>query len=56
MRIVIAYEYLTLDGVMEAPEYWRFPYLAAAWPECTQNEFGMANKLNSMPKYIVSRL
>jgi dihydrofolate reductase len=28
MRKVIVYEYVTLDGVMEAPEKWQFPYLS----------------------------
>jgi len=83
MRRVIAYEYLTLDGVMEAPEKWQFPYItddvaelikvqileadavllgrttyeifADSWPSRTNNEFGVADKLNSMPKYVVSR-
>src|SRR4030067_3013912 len=83
MRRVIAYEYLTLDGVMEAPEKWQFPYLtndvaelitvqileadavlrgrttyeifAASWPSRTNNEFGVADKLNSMPKFVVSQ-
>jgi len=83
MRRVIAYEYLTLDGVMEAPEKWQFPYFSAdvaelvkvqileadalllgrttyeifadSWPSRTNNEFGVADKLNSMPKYVVSR-
>lgn len=27
MRKIIAYEYVTLDGVMESPEKWQFPYL-----------------------------
>jgi dihydrofolate reductase len=75
-------EYLTLDGVMEAPETWQFPYLsddvmddvraglhqleglllgrvtyeifAAHWPLQTNNEFGVADKLNSVPKFVVS--
>ena len=83
MRRVIAYEYVTLDGVMEAPEKWQFPYLtddvaelvkaqileadavllgrmtydifAASWPTRTNNEFGVADKLNSMPKFVVSK-
>jgi len=83
MRRLVAYEYVTLDGVVEAPEKWQFPYLtddvaeliktqileadavllgratydifAASWPSRTNNEFGVADKLNSMPKYVVSR-
>lgn len=82
MRKVIVYEYMTLDGVVEAPEKWQFPYLsddvaeiiqsqildadaillgrvtyeifAASWPMRTNNEFGVADKLNSMPKFVVS--
>jgi dihydrofolate reductase len=82
MRQLIVLEYLTLDGVMEAPEKWQFPYLsedvahiiqtqiqeaeaillgrvtydifAASWPSRTNNEFGVADKLNSAPKFVVS--
>ena len=82
MRKLIVYEYVTLDGVMEAPEKWQFPFLndevaeviqsqimdadaillgrvtydifAASWPTRTNNEFGVADKLNSMPKFVVS--
>lgn len=82
MRKVIAYEYMTLDGAIEAPEKWQFPYLsddvaeviqaqileadaillgrvtydifAASWPSRTKNEFGVADKLNSAPKLVVS--
>jgi hypothetical protein len=28
MRKVIVSEFLTLDGVMEAPEEWQFPYVS----------------------------
>ncbi len=83
MRKLIAYEYVTLDGVMEAPEQWQFPYVsddvaeaikrqileaggillgrityqifAASWPSRTNNEFGVADKLNSALKFVVSR-
>ena len=82
MSKIIVSEYLTLDGVMEAPEEWQFPYysddiaefvkahilaldalvlgratyeiFAAHWPTQTNNEFGVADKLNRMPKYAVS--
>jgi len=82
MRRVIAFEYLTLDGIMESPEKWQFPYLsddvnevikaqilevdailmgrvtyeifAASWPSRTNNEFGVADKLNAAPKFVVS--
>jgi len=82
MRKLIVSEFVTLDGVIEAPEKWQFPYLsedvseqiaaevhsaeasllgrntyeifAASWPQRTHNEFGVADKLNSEPKYVVS--
>ena len=82
MRKLIVSEFVTLDGVFEAPEEWQFPYLsedlseqivaevhsaeasllgrntyeifAASWPQRTHNEFGVAEKLNSEPKYVVS--
>ncbi len=82
MRKLIAYEYVTLDGVMEAPENWQFPYFskdfeefnreqilsfdasllgrvtyeifASYWPTQTNNEFGLADKINNAPKYIFS--
>jgi len=80
-KLVVA-EYITLDGVVEAPEQWQFPYLsedvaetiqaqildacdillgrvtydifASSWPSRTHNEFGVADKLNSVPKWVVS--
>ncbi|NJC95124.1 MAG: pyrimidine reductase [Anaerolineales bacterium] len=82
MRELIVREFITLDGVIESPETWQFPYLsedvaeqiqkdvhsaesmllgratyeifAASWPLRTRNEFGVADKLNSEPKYIVT--
>ncbi len=82
MRKLIVSEFMTLDGVMEAPEKWQFPYFsgdmeefirgqilatdvmllgrvtyeifAAYWPHTTTNEFGIADKLNSSPKLVVS--
>ena len=75
-------EFLTVDGVMEAPEEWQFPYLsedlaefnktrllsldalllgkvtyeifASSWPLRTKNEFGIADKFNRMPKFVIS--
>ena len=80
-RIIVS-EFLSLDGVMEAPEHWHFPYIspdmaaattahildsnalllgrvtfeafAAHWPACTNNEHGIADKLNAMPKFVVT--
>jgi hypothetical protein len=82
MRKLIVAEFLTLDGIMEASEEWRPPYVsedvaeaiqtsihssdaallgrvtyqmfAAFWPTQTNNEFGVAGKLNSQPKFVVS--
>lgn len=82
MRKIIVSEFLSLDGVMEAPNQWHFPYLsedmqayskegilecdafllgrvtyqefAPFWPNLTDDESGMADKLNSAPKYVVS--
>jgi dihydrofolate reductase len=82
MRKIIVSEFLSVDGVMEAPENWQFPYVsddlakdirthilasdvlllgrvtyetfAAYWPNQTNNEFGIADKLNSQPKFVVS--
>src|SRR3954470_12104001 len=80
MKIVVT-EFLTLDGVMEAPNEWSFPYwnddigklkldellaadahllgrvtyegFAAAWPSRT-DEAGFADRMNNLPKYVVS--
>jgi dihydrofolate reductase len=82
MTKIIACEFLTLDGVMEASEQWQPSYVspdlaetitahingadgtllgrvtyemfAGYWPSQTHNEFGIADKLNSEPKYVVS--
>jgi dihydrofolate reductase len=81
MRKVIVSEYVTLDGVMEAPNKWSFQFwseesakfkldelfasdalllgrvtyqgFAAAWPSMT-DEAGFADRMNSLPKYVVS--
>ena len=73
---------ITLDGVVEANDKWRFGYVspdlqkydmskvnslgamllgrktyegfAVFWPTQTHNEFGIANKLNNTPKFVVS--
>lgn len=81
MSKVIVSEFMTLDGVMEAPEKWSFPFwneeaakfktdelfasdahllgrvtyqgFAAAWPSRTDEE-GFADRMNSLPKFVVS--
>jgi dihydrofolate reductase len=81
LRSVVATEYITLDGVMEAPNKWSFQFwndeaakfkfdelfasdalllgrvtyqgFAAAWPSVT-DEAGFADRMNSLPKYVVS--
>jgi dihydrofolate reductase len=81
MRKVIVSEFTTLDGVIEAPNKWSFPYwndeiaqfkhselfavdalllgrvtyegFASAWPGRT-DEQGYADRMNSLPKYVVS--
>ncbi len=80
MKIVVT-EFMTLDGVVEAPNEWSFPYwtdetgtfkleelraadahllgrvtyegFAAAWPSMT-DEAGFADRMNGLPKYVVS--
>ena len=80
MRIVVS-EFVTLDGVMEAPEKWVFQFadkeidavkldevlaadalllgavtyqiFAESWPSRSDPD-GFADKMNSMPKYVVS--
>lgn len=82
MGNIVVSQFISLDGVIEAPETWHFPYLsddmqatinelihttdfnlygrktyegfAEFWPTQTNNEFGIADKLNSTPKYVVS--
>ncbi len=81
MRKIVLTEFVTLDGVMEDPHDWHFPYwsdemaafkheetmatdalllgrvtyegFAAAWPGRT-DDTGYADRLNSIPKYVVS--
>lgn len=82
MRKIIASEFVSLNGVMEAPEQWHFPFVnfdlqaeinaslraasallfgrvtfeifAKHWSSKTQNEHGIADQLNRVPKYVVS--
>jgi len=81
MRKVIVSEFVSLDGVIESPDKWQFPYwndetaqfkhselfaidalllgrvtyegFAAAWPSMT-DEQGYADRMNSLPKYVIS--
>ena len=80
MRIVVS-EFVTLDGVMEAPFFWGFQFaekemnafkleevleasalllgavtyqiFAESWPSRSDPD-GFADKMNGMPKYVVS--
>ncbi len=80
-RRVVVTEFLSLDGVMEAPHEWHFDFwsdemgtfkldelfasdalllgrvtyegFAAVWPTMT-DEAGFADRINSLPKYVVS--
>lgn len=82
MRSIVVSEFVSADGVMEAPDTWQFPFqsdemgviterqtaavdafllgratydvFAGFWPAMTNNEFGVADKMNSAPKYVVS--
>lgn len=38
MSNIVASEFLTLDGVMEAPEKWQFPYLTEDFMEHTKGQ------------------
>ncbi len=81
MRKVVVTEFLSLDGVMEAPDQWHFPFFndemgkykldelyatdalllgrvtyegfAEAWPSMT-DDAGFADRMNGLPKYVVS--
>jgi dihydrofolate reductase len=80
MKIVVT-QFMTLDGVVESPQDWSFPYwsdeiakfkwdellataahllgrvtyegFATAWPDRTDAQ-GFADRMNSLPKYVVS--
>jgi dihydrofolate reductase len=82
MRKIVVSEFLSADGVMEAPDTWQFPFqteemgaiterqtsdtdafllgrvtyeiFAGFWPTQTHNEFGVADKMNRAPRYVVS--
>src|SRR6185369_17696154 len=43
---------LALDTILLGRETYEI--FAASWPSRTNNEFGIADKLNSMPKFVVS--
>jgi dihydrofolate reductase len=83
MRKVIASEYVSLDGVVEAPEKWTFQFwndehakyahdqlfasdalllgrvtyqgFAAAWPSMEDYEGDFAVRMNTLPKFAVSK-
>jgi dihydrofolate reductase len=80
MKLIVT-QFITLDGVVEAPNEWSFPYwteetaqfkleellatdahllgrvtyegFASAWP-AMKDEAGFADRMNSLPKYVVS--
>ena len=82
MRKIVVSTFVTLDGVMEAPEKWSFDFqgednmqaaltlvqssealllgrhtyeaFASAWPS-REDPMGFSQKMNAMPKYVVSR-
>lgn len=82
MGKIIVSEFISLDGVIEAPQNWHFPYVtddmqevvnadlhaaevylygrvtyeefAPFWSSTTDNAFGIGDKLNHTPKYVVS--
>ena len=82
MRKIVVAEFMSADGVIEAPDQWQFPFqtqemgeiterqnrdndaylygrvtyemFAGYWPTLKNNEFGVADKVNSAPKYVVS--
>ena len=84
MRKVVVAEFVSLDGVMEAPDQWQlkndlfsedmgkemqdtlfasdglllgrvtYQEFAGAWPSIT-DETGFADRMNSMPKFVVSK-
>ena len=82
MQKIIVAEFMSADGVIEAPDTWQFPFqteemgeiterqtrdndaflygrvtyemFAPYWPTLKNNEFGVADKINSAPKYVVS--
>ena len=81
MRKIIVTEFMTLDGVVDSPNEWSFPFwgdesaaykleeilstgalllgrmtymgFAAAWPT-RKDDQGFADRMNSLPKYVVS--
>lgn len=81
MSKIVVTEFLSLDGVMEAPDQWQFPFFddemgkykfdelyasdaqllgrvtyeifASAWPSMN-DEAGFVERMNGMPKYVVS--
>ena len=82
MRKIVAGEFMSADGVVEAADQWQLPYqteemgeiterqirdasgflmgrvtyemFAPYWPTLKNNEFGVADKMNSAPKYVLS--
>lgn len=82
MRKIVVSEFMSLDGVIESPQNWHFPFVtddmmqevkeqihkpevalygrvtyqefASYWPTAGEDELGIAGKINSVQKYVVS--
>jgi dihydrofolate reductase len=82
MGKIIVTEFISLDGVIETPHHWHFPYVsddmqaevnagvhasdaflygrvtyeefAPFWSTQTDNAYGIGDKLNETPKYVVT--
>ena len=52
MGKLVVTQFVTTDGVMEDPG--GSEGFAAAWPERTEDPTGFADKMNSMPKHVVT--
>ncbi|HEY7050374.1 MAG TPA: dihydrofolate reductase family protein [Jatrophihabitantaceae bacterium] len=83
MPKIVVTEFITLDGIIEAPNEWSMPYwnddigafkheelfdadaqllgrvtydgFAAAWPNMTEETGDFGERMNGMPKYVVSK-
>ena len=55
-QTIVVTEFLSLDGVMEAPNEWNIPYVDETLGADIQGELdrATANRFNDLPKYVVS--